>query len=122
MAIKRSSVAERPRSSQPKVSGAPRKRAEQQRSQSTRAAILRAAVAEFAEKGFEAASIRSIAERTGFQHPLITYHYPSKDLLWQAVAEDTFERVQLEWDARAAEEADPSPLQRLRAEYRALFR
>jgi TetR/AcrR family transcriptional regulator len=79
-------------------------------------------LAEFAEKGFEAASIRRIAERTGFQHPLITYHYPSKDLLWQAVAQETFERIQREWDARAAEAATLSPLERLRAEYRALFR
>jgi AcrR family transcriptional regulator len=104
------------------AAAAPRKRADQQRSQSTRATILEAALAEFAQKGFEAASIRSIAERTGFQHPLITYHYPSKDLLWQAVAEDTFLRVQQEWDARAADEADLSPLERLQAEYRALFR
>jgi TetR/AcrR family transcriptional regulator len=101
---------------------APRKRAEQQRAQSTRTAILEAALAEFAEKGFEAASIRSIAERTGFQHPLITYHYPSKDLLWQAVAEDTFERIRQEWDERAPVEGDLPSLERLRAEYRALFR
>lgn len=87
----------------------------------TRAAILEAALAEFAEKGFEAASIRSIAERTGFQHPLITYHYPSKDLLWQAVAEDTFGRIRREWDERASQDANLSPLERLRAEYRAVF-
>jgi TetR/AcrR family transcriptional regulator len=116
MATKSTSVAERVRSE------APRKRAEQQRAQSTRTAILEAALAEFAEKGFEAASIRSIAERTGFQHPLITYHYPSKDLLWQAVAEDTFERIRLEWDERASKEHNLPPLERLRAEYRALFR
>jgi len=122
MPSKRTSAVEGVRSSQAKVSGAPRKRAEQQRSQATRATILEAALAEFAEKGFEAASIRRIAERTGFQHPLITYHYPSKDLLWQAVAQDTFERIQREWDARAAEETNLSPVERLRAEYRALFR
>lgn len=122
MASKRSSAAERVRSPHPKVSEAPRQRAEQQRSQSTRATILEAALAEFAEKGFEAASIRRIAERSGFKHPLITYHYPSKDLLWQAVAQDTFERIQREWDLRAAEEADQTLLERLRAEYRALFR
>ena len=103
------------------AAAAPRQRAEQQRAQSTRTAILEAALAEFAEKGFEAASIRRIAERTGFQHPLITYHYPSKDLLWQAVAEDTFERIRLEWEASASEQTELSPLEQLRAEYRALF-
>jgi AcrR family transcriptional regulator len=121
MAIKRTSATAGLQAPGTRPRAAPRKRAEQQRSQSTRAAILEAALAEFAEKGFEATSIRSIAERTGFQHPLITYHYPSKDLLWQAVAEDTFERIRQEWDARAAEEAGLSPLERLRAEYRALF-
>ena len=89
MATKTTSATGRARPASAKKVAVPRKRAEQQRAQSTRTAILEAALAEFAEKGFEAASIRSIAERTGFQHPLITYHYPSKDLLWQAVAEDT---------------------------------
>jgi TetR/AcrR family transcriptional regulator len=122
MATKTTSATGRARPASAKKVAVPRKRAEQQRAQSTRTAILEAALAEFAEKGFEAASIRSIAERTGFQHPLITYHYPSKDLLWQAVAEDTFERIRKEWDARASEEGDLPPLERLRAEYRALFR
>jgi len=122
MVTKSTSLAERARSAESTPAGAPRKRAEQQRALSTRSAILEAALDEFAEKGFEAASIRSIAERTGFQHPLITYHYPTKDLLWQAVAEDTFERIRREWDERAPQEAKLSPLERLRAEYRALFR
>ena len=54
-----------------------RRRAEQARSLNTRALILNAALSEFAEKGFENASIRGIAERLGLQHPLITYHYPT---------------------------------------------
>ena len=64
----------------------PRKRAEQQRSLETRASILNAAIAEFAERGFEGASIRAIADRLGLQHPLITYHYRTKDILWRAAA------------------------------------
>jgi TetR/AcrR family transcriptional regulator len=122
MATKATSVARRVRAGDSKTARVPRKRAVQQRAKRTRTAILEAALAEFAEKGFEAASIRRIAERTGFQHPLITYHYPSKDLLWQAVAEDTFERIRLEWDERAPEESNLSALELLRAEYRALFR
>jgi AcrR family transcriptional regulator len=122
MATRNTSVRTHVRSAESNGTKAPKRRAEQQRAQSTRTAILEAALAEFAEKGFEAASIRSIAERTGFQHPLITYHYPSKDLLWQAVAEDTFERIRKEWDERAPQEGDLSPLERLRAEYRTLFR
>src|SRR5712675_826262 len=56
-----------------------RKRAEQLRSLTTRSAILDAALAEFAEKGFKAASIRGIAERIGVQHPLITHHFGNKE-------------------------------------------
>src|ERR1700729_4385392 len=102
--------------------GRPRKRAEQQRSLETRAAILDAAIAEFAERGFEAASIRAIADRLGLQHPLITYHYRSKDILWRAAAEHAFAQIRSEWDILAPEGSELSPLARLRQEYTTLFR
>lgn len=98
------------------------RRAEQQRSQETRAAILNAALTEFAAKGFEAASIRRIADRIGLQHPLITYHYRSKDVLWQAVAEYVFERIRHEWDAYLIDTLPMSAAERVRVVYRALFR
>ncbi len=89
---------------------------------STRAAILDAALAEFAEKGFEAASIRGIAERIGVQHPLITHHFGNKEGLWRAAAEATFARVREEWDKQDPKTTALGPLDRLRAEYLALFR
>jgi TetR/AcrR family transcriptional regulator len=100
----------------------PRKRAEQQRSLDTRASILNAAIAEFAERGFEGASIRAIADRLGLQHPLITYHYRSKDILWRAAAEHAFAQIRAGWDASAPENSGLSPLVRLRAEYTTLYR
>src|SRR5271169_2298005 len=100
----------------------PRRRAEQQRSLETRASILNAAITEFAERGFEGASIRSIAERLGLQHPLITYHYRSKDILWRAAAEHAFRQIREEWDTSAPESSGLSPLARLREEYATLFR
>src|ERR1700730_10144427 len=100
----------------------PRKRAEQQRALDTRASILDAAIAEFAERGFEGASIRAIADRLGLQHPLITYHYRSKDILWRAAAEHAFAQIRTEWDILAAEGSELSPLARLRQEYTTLFR
>src|ERR1700736_1609575 len=99
----------------------PGRRAEQQRSLETRASILNAAIAEFAERGFEGASIRAIADRLGLQHPLITYHYRNKDILWRAAAEHAFAQIRTEWDISAPEEADLSPLARLRQEYMTLF-
>src|SRR5260370_19806656 len=100
----------------------PRKRAEQQRSLETRASILNAAIAEFAERGFEGASIRAIADRLGLQHPLITYHYRTKDILWRAAAEHAFAQLKAGWDVSAPENSDLPPLARLRAEYATLFR
>jgi AcrR family transcriptional regulator len=100
----------------------PRKRVEQQRSIETRVSILNAAIAEFAERGFEGASIRVIADRLGLQHPLITYHYRNKDILWQAAAEHAFAQIRSEWDLSAPEGSDLSALARLRQEYTTLFR
>src|ERR1700751_3855265 len=100
----------------------PRKRAEQQRSIETRAAILNAAIAEFAERGFEGASIRAIADRLRLPHTLITYHYRSKDILWRAAAEHAFAQIRNEWDISTPEQSDLSPLTRLRQEYTTLFR
>jgi AcrR family transcriptional regulator len=100
----------------------PRKRVEQQRSIETRVSILNAAIAEFAERGFEGASIRVIADRLGLQHPLITYHYRNKDILWRAAAEHAFAQIRSEWDLSAPEGSDLSALARLRQEYTTLFR
>jgi TetR/AcrR family transcriptional regulator len=100
----------------------PRKRVEQQRALETRAAILNAAIAEFAARGFEGASIRAIADRLGLQHPLITYHYRTKDFLWQAAAEHAFAQIRTGWDISVPEGSDLSPLARLREEYTILFR
>src|SRR3984893_6887552 len=102
--------------------GRPRKRAEQQRSLETRSAILDAAIAEFAERGFEGASIRAIEERLGLQHHLITYHYRSKDILCRAAAEHAFAQIRAGWDSSAPESSGLSPLARLREEYATLFR
>jgi TetR/AcrR family transcriptional regulator len=102
--------------------GRPPKRAEQQRAVETRRAILNAALAEFAEKGFDAASIRAIADRTALRHPLITYHFRTKDILWRATAEYAFGRIREEWDGLEKGNADLSALDRLRSEYWTLFR
>jgi AcrR family transcriptional regulator len=106
----------------PGARGRPQKRAEQQRAVDTRRAILNAALTEFAEKGFDAASIRAIADRTGLQHPLITYHFRNKDVLWRATAEYAFGQIREEWDGLDQSHGEMSSLDRLRAEYRTLFK
>ena len=62
-------------------------------------AIMDATLAEFAEKGFAAASIREIAARVDFPHTTITHHYKTKDLLWQAVAENLFSTIRKLWES-----------------------
>jgi TetR/AcrR family transcriptional regulator len=60
------------------------------RGEATRERIVSAAIATFAEKGFEAASTREIAKRAGTDQGLLTYHFPSKDKLWRAAADQLF--------------------------------
>jgi TetR/AcrR family transcriptional regulator len=106
----------------PGARGRPQKRAEQSRAVDTRRAILDAALVEFAEKGFDAASIRAIALRTRLNHPLITYHFRTKDILWRATAEYAFGQIREAWDRLDKSAAELPPLDRLRAEYRTVFK
>lgn len=95
----------------------PRKRREQARAIETREVILDAALSEFAERGYDAASIRNIANRTGIKHPLITYHYPTKEVLWQAVAEGAFSHIEAAWrEADSLDARSPAEAVRLRYE------
>ncbi len=56
--------------------------------QESRQKILDAAFAEFADKGFRGATIKSIAQRAGLQSPsLIYWYFPTKEDLFQAIVE-----------------------------------
>lgn len=65
-------------------------RRRQERSLRTQERLLDAAVAAFSESGFKATSTRNIAQRAGVHHPLIAYHFSSKDELWRAAADRIF--------------------------------
>jgi TetR/AcrR family transcriptional regulator len=62
-------------------------------SSGTRAAIMSAAVAEFAEKGFDGARVDEIAMHAGVNKNLLYHHYGSKDELFTAVLEYTYEAI-----------------------------
>jgi len=102
---------------------APAPRRTQQRATDTRTSVLAAALSEFAERGYEAASIRRIAAGCGVQHPLITHHFRTKDILWRAVAEHAFAEISGMWDDAVPSDPDPclSPIERLRAYYAAFL-
>src|SRR4051794_40488531 len=65
--------------------------------------ILAAAVDLFAERSFDGATTRAIAERAGVTQPLLNYHYRSKDALWRAAVDSLFESL-AESMARHSEE------------------
>jgi TetR/AcrR family transcriptional regulator len=52
--------------------------------------ILSAALAAFAERGFDGATTREIAAAAGVPQGLVTYHYASKQALWEAAADWVF--------------------------------
>lgn len=54
---------------------------------------MASALVEFAERGFEGASTRSIAERVDAHQPQINYHFESKDALWVAAVDHLFEML-----------------------------
>ena len=48
---------------------------------------------EFAAKGFDGASTRSIAQRVDAHQPQINYHFASKEALWAAAVDHLFDRL-----------------------------
>lgn len=57
----------------------------------TRDKILAAAKRVFAEHPYSAASIRMVGKAAGIDHPLISYYFPTKAELFEAVVEDVAE-------------------------------
>jgi len=57
------------------------------RGDDVREKVLQAALECFGAFGFEGASTRAVAERAGISHPLVLYHFQSKENLWIATVE-----------------------------------
>ncbi len=53
--------------------------------------LLDSALVEFAEKGYDGASTRSIALRVDAHQPQINYHFESKEALWIAAVDHLFD-------------------------------
>lgn len=58
------------------------KRSQEQRSEESRQQIIKAAIEEFGDLGFKGARMRTIAEKAGVVHTLLSYHFQSKENLW----------------------------------------
>lgn len=79
-----------------------RVRRRQARSIETRARIIEAATQEFADRGFDGASTRTIATSADVRHALIIYHFESKKTLWEVVMRDVLASFNDAFAARLA--------------------
>jgi len=65
------------------------------RDDNARERILKAARKIFSLHSFRAATTRMIAKEAGVDHPLIHYYFGSKEMLFEAIAEEMFEEFSL---------------------------
>lgn len=73
----------------------------QERALRTRDVIMQAALKEFADRGYEGASIRRIASVAQVNHCSIQHHFGNKRQLWEATARYVFAQQEVLLDARA---------------------
>ncbi len=97
-------------------------RKQQLRSVRTQQRLLDAAIEAFAENGFKATSTRNIAQRASVHHPLIAYHFKSKEELWRASADRVFGGLKQALDDAAAAPAEVTRKARMAAMIRAYVR
>ena len=81
----------------------------------TQASILQAALDLFAERGFEAASVRDISARAGVTHAVIRLHFGTKEKLWRSALGFLFERFSTEMDAEDADRGKRTVRQEIEA-------
>ena len=90
--------------------------------EATRTRIVDSAVKAFADKGFEGASTREIAQAAGVEQGLLTYHFPTKDELWRAAANQVFAVLRGSVGERLASLESIPPGERAREGVRAYVR
>lgn len=106
-------------SDETRIAGDKPARKQQQRSIVTQQKLLEAAIEAFSENGFKGTSTRDIAERAGVHHPLITYHFKNKDLLWRAAADQIFRDFRRSLAAALEDHRDECPKERMASLVRA---
>jgi AcrR family transcriptional regulator len=80
----------------------------------TRERILEVAYKEFARLGYEGTSTRTIAEKAGVNHPLVSYHFEGKEGLWRSVMTVVGSNFTDKWQARLADLSTSDDLTKLR--------
>jgi TetR/AcrR family transcriptional regulator len=72
----------------------------QERTEVARASLISAGVPLFAEKGFDAVSVRDIEIAAEVKRGMMAYHFGDKETFWKAVADFTFEQIDAQRDLR----------------------
>ena len=85
------------------------------RGDEVRADVLHASVECFGAFGFAGTSTRAVAERAGISHPLLLYHFGSKELLWRSTLENVIERYRASLEERWSRIDASNPVEGLRA-------
>ncbi|NCF45905.1 MAG: TetR family transcriptional regulator [Proteobacteria bacterium] len=82
----------------------------------TKSKLLQAALRAFTTQGYEASSTRNIETTAGVKRGLISYHFGTKQALWEAVADHIMQVAERELSAavRGAADADTDARARLR--------
>src|SRR5262249_12976967 len=84
----------------------PRERREKERREA-RSALLEAARAEFAERGFEAATTRRIAERAGYTTGALFFHFKDKESMLRELCDADFLSLREAFGRQMQSVADP---------------
>lgn len=85
------------------------------KAEDVRGRIIEAALECFGAFGFAGTSTRAVAERAGTSHPLLIYHFQSKEQLWLTTMEEVIGRYQSALLARFASVPTDDPIAGLRA-------
>lgn len=91
---------------------------QQARAFEKKALILQHALEFFAAHGFDGANVRDIARAAGTTHSMITYHFGTKEELWQEAVSHMFNRLNTEIQLDEAATQNLSEVER----YRCLIR
>lgn len=81
---------------------------QQLRSEIKRAELLETALELFSLRGFDAVSVREIADAAGSNHAMIRYYFGNKEALWKASVGFLFERLLREVPLPSPEAGPPS--------------
>src|SRR3954467_11454663 len=85
------------------------------RGEATRSQLLAIATRMFAEHGYEDTSIEAVLREAGVSRGSLYHHFASKEVLFEAVAEEGETSVGAQTFAAAAEAAADGPVAALRA-------